>query len=263
MRETKFDFDWLVVGSGFGGSVSALRLAEKGYRVGVMERGRRLRDEDLAESAWQLRRFLWAPLLGLRGVMRMRVFRHVFFPSQSAVGGGSRVYGGVLYRARARFFTDPQWRGLADWARELQPHYEVAERMLGARTVPFTSANQRLALAMARHFGKEDGFVLSPTGVYFGEPGVTVADPYFGGQGPDRTGCTRCGACMVGCRTGAANTLTKNYLWFAEKLGVRIAAEREVVDVQPLGAADGSDGYRVTTQRSGSWLRKLTCQADS
>lgn len=256
MIETELDFDWLVIGSGFGGSVAALRLAEKGYRVGVLERGRRFRDEDLAESAWQLGRFFWLPKLGLKGVMRMRVFRHVFFPSQSAVGGGSTVYGGVLYRARAKFFSHSQWRDLADWSRELQPHYEVAERMLGVQKAPFTSTNQSLAREMARHLGKEDGFVMSPTGVYFGEPGVTVADPFFGGKGPARTGCTRCGACMVGCRTGAANRLTKNYLWFAEKLGVRIAAEREVVDVQPLGAADGSDGYRVTTQHPGAWLRR-------
>lgn len=252
----KLDFDWLVIGSGFGGSVSALRLAEKGYSVGVLERGRRFRDEELAESAWQLGRFVWAPILGLKGVMRMRVFRHVFFPSQSAVGGGSTVYGGVLYRARDKFFEDAQWRGLRDWARELRPHYEQAERMLGVGTVPFTSTNQRLALSMARHFGKEDGFVLSPTGVYFGDPGVTVKDPFFGGLGPDRTGCTRCGSCMVGCRTGAMNTLTKNYLWFAEKLGVQIRAEREVMDVRPLGAPDGSDGYQVTTQRPGAWWCK-------
>lgn len=252
----KLDFDWLVIGSGFGGSVSALRLAEKGYSVGVLERGRRFRDEDLAKSAWQLGRFLWAPILGLKGVMRMRVFRHVFFPSQSAVGGGSTVYGGVLYRARTKFFDDAQWRELGDWSRKLRPHYETAERMLGVQTVPFPSTNQRLALSMARHFGKEDGYIQSPTGVYFGEPGVTVKDPFFGGLGPDRTGCTRCGSCMVGCRTGAVNTLTKNYLWFAEKLGVHIRPEREVIDVQPIGAADGSEGYRVTTQRPGAWFNK-------
>jgi cholesterol oxidase len=258
MTDTTFDFDWLVIGSGFGGSVSALRLAEKGYRVGVIERGRRFRDEDLPQSAWQLRRFLWAPAFGLKGVMRMRVFRHVFFPSQSAVGGGSTVYGGVLYRAREKFFSDAQWRELGDWERLLQPHYAQAERMLGVRTVPFDSTNQRLAREMARHFGTEDGFILSPTGVFFGEPGVTVRDPYFGGEGPDRTGCTRCGACMVGCRVGATNTLGKNYLWFAEKRGVRIISEREVVDVQPLGAADGSDGYRVITERPGArfWRRE-------
>lgn len=254
----KHDFDWLVIGSGFGGSVSALRLSEKGYTVGVLERGRWFRDQDLADSAWQLGRFLWAPLLGLKGVMRMRVFRHVFFPSQSAVGGGSTVYGGVLFRARNKFFENAQWQSLGDWERELRPHYERAERMLGVSSVPFTSTNQRLALSMARHFGREDGFSLSPTGVYFGDPGVTVKDPFFGGQGPDRTGCTRCGSCMVGCRTGAMNTLTKNYLWFAEKLGVKIKAEREVVNVRPIGAADGSEGYQVTTQRPGAWFYKDT-----
>ena len=166
MGAANFDFDWLVIGSGFGGSVSALRLAEKGYRVGVLERGRRYRDDDLPRSAWQLGRFLWAPAVGLRGVMRMKVFRHVFFPSQSAVGGGSTVYGGVLYRARPEFFSHVQWRALADWRALLQPHYETAERMLGVTTVPFDSANQRLAREMARHFGGEDRFTRSPTGVF-------------------------------------------------------------------------------------------------
>ncbi|MBA5640091.1 GMC family oxidoreductase [Duganella sp. LX20W] len=256
MTTPPFDFDWLVIGSGFGGSVSALRLAEKGYRVGVFERGRRFRDQDLPESTWQLRKFLWAPAIGLHGVMRMKVFRHVFFPSQSGVGGGSRVYGGVLYRARPEFFVNPQWRRLGDWERELAGHYDTAERMLGATTIPFDSTNQQLAREMARHFGHPDGFARSPTAVFFGEPGKTVKDPYFGGEGPDRTGCTRCGACMVGCRVGAANSLVKNYLWFAEKRGVQILAEREVVDIRPLGAADGSDGYLVTTERPGAWFAR-------
>ncbi len=256
MSRIAYDFDWLVIGSGFGGSVSALRLAEKGYRVAVFERGRRYRSEDLPESTWQLHKFLWAPALGLRGVMNMKVFRHVFFPSQSAVGGGSTVYGGVLYRARPEFFVNPQWRRLEDWEAALRRHYDTAERMLGVQTVPFDSTNQQLARAMARHFGNPDGFTKSPTAVFFGEPGKTVKDPYFGGEGPDRTGCTRCGACMVGCRVGAANSLVKNYLWFAEKRGVRVLAEREVVDVVPLGAADGSDGYRVTTQRPGAWFKR-------
>ncbi|MBA5689111.1 GMC family oxidoreductase [Rugamonas apoptosis] len=251
-----FDFDWLVIGSGFGGSVSALRLAEKGYRVGVFERGQRRRDEDLPKSAWHLHKFLWAPAIGLRGVMRMKVFRHVFFPSQSGVGGGSSVYGGVLYRARPEFFVNPQWRALGDWAGLLRPHYEAAERMLGVRTVPFDSTNQQLARDMARHFGNPDGFHRSPTGVFFGAPGETVKDPYFGGEGPDRTGCTRCGSCMVGCRVGAVNSLQKNYLWFAEKRGTQIMAQRQVVDIQPLGAPDGSDGYRVTTERPGAWFAR-------
>ncbi|RJF90061.1 GMC family oxidoreductase [Oleomonas cavernae] len=251
-----FDFDWLVIGSGFGGSVSALRLAEKGHRVGVIERGRRYRDEDLPRSTWQFRKYFWAPALGLKGIMRMRLFRHVFTPNQIAVGGGSVVYGGVLLRAKPEFFADPQWRALGAWDQVLQPHYVTAERMLGVATVPFDSPGQQLARDMARHFGGENRFSRPPIGVFFGEPGRTVTDPYFGGNGPDRTGCTRCGACLVGCRVGAVNTLSKNYLWFAEKRGVAILAEREVIDVKPLGAPDGSDGYRVITQRPGAWFAR-------
>ena len=256
MASTHFDDDWLVIGSGFGGSVAALRLAQKGYRVGVLERGRRYRDEDLPASAWQFDKFVWAPGLGLKGIMRNTLFRHVFSSSQTGVGGGSLVYGGVLFRARPAFFTDAQWRDLGPWEPLLQPHYATAERMLGVRTVPFTSTSQQLTREMAAHFGAEDSYDLAPVGVFFGEPGKTVKDPYFGGEGPDRTGCTRCGSCLVGCRTGAANTLTKNYLWFAEKRGVQILAEREVIDVTPLGALDGSEGYCVTTQRSSARLKR-------
>lgn len=251
-----FDHDWIVIGSGFGGSVSALRLAEKGYRVGVFERGRRYRDEDFAGSAWQLGKFLWAPAAGLKGVMRMALFRHVLALSGAAVGGGSVLYGNTLYRAKPAFFDNAQWQALAAWARVLQPHYDTAERMLGVRTVPFDSARQQLAREMARHFGTGHTVTRTPCAVFFGEPGRTVPDPYFGGAGPERTGCTRCGACLVGCRVGAKNTLLKNYLWFAEKRGARVMAEREVVDVAPLGAADGSDGYRVTTQRPGAWFAR-------
>lgn len=245
------DYDWIVIGSGFGGSVSALRLAEKGYRVAVLERGRRYHDEDLPKSTWRLNKFLWMPKLGLKGIMRMKIFRHVFFPSQSAVGGGSMVYGGVLYRARPEFFNNKQWRQLGNWHKILEPHYTTAEKMLGVTTIQFDSTNQKLAREMAKHFQCEDGFRQSPTGVFFGEPGKTVKDPYFGGEGPDRTGCIRCGACMVGCRVGAVNSLTKNYLWFAEKKGVDIHAECEVIDVKPLGAENGADGYQITIRKSG------------
>jgi cholesterol oxidase len=242
-----YDYDWLIIGSGFGGSVAALRLSEKGFRVAVLERGRRYDPEDLPRSARQTGKYIWAPRLGKLGIMRMSLFRHVFFPSQSGVGGGSLVYGGVLYRAKREFFDGPQWRALGRWEEVLRPHYETAERMLGAAPVPFDSVHQQWIREMGRHFGTEDTVTRASTGVFFGEPGKTVPDPYFGGVGPDRTGCIRCGACMVGCRVGAVNSLTKNYLWFAERNGVRILPEHRVIDVTPLGDPDGSDGYRVTT----------------
>lgn len=256
MSSARFDYDWLVVGSGFGGSVSALRLAEKGHRVAVLEKGRRYADADLPESTSDRRSFLWAPALGWRGIMRLRLFKDLFTPTQMGVGGGSLVYGGVLLRARPAFFEDPQWRDLGSWADRLDRHYRTAERMLGVGLPPFESANQRLALELVAHLGNGATFTRAPAGVFFGEPGRTVTDPYFDGEGPDRTGCTRCGACMVGCRVGAVNSLTKNYLWFAERFGVEIMPERVVVDVAPIGAADESDGYRVTTRRPGPWPKR-------
>ncbi len=250
------DYDWIIVGSGFGGSVSALRLSEKGYRVAVLEAGRRYEDHEYAESTWQLRKWLWAPSLGLHGIFRLTPFKDIFIASGTAVGGGSAVYANTLYRAKPAFFENPQWKGLADWAAELAPHYETAERMLGVQTVPFASGAQDLLKATAAHFGVEHTFTRTPVGVFFGTAGEEVPDPYFGGEGPPRTGCTRCGSCMVGCRDGAKNTLLKNYLWFAEKKGATVLADHGVVDVRPLGAADGSDGYRVTTERPGAWLAK-------
>ena len=250
------DYDWIVVGSGFGGSVSALRLAEKGYRVAVVECGRRFRDEDFARSTWNLRRFLWAPALGLRGILRMTVFRDVFIASGAGVGGGSLVYANTLYRAKPAFFTHSQWPGGQDWAAALAPHYDTAERMLGATPVPHDSDGQKLLREMAGAMGVPETFVRTSCAVYFGEPGVTAPDPFFGGEGPPRTGCERCGACMVGCRVGAKNTLVKNYLWLAERRGVEVIPDCEVADIRPLGAADGSEGYRVETVRPGAWLAK-------
>ena len=255
MATNGFDYDWIVIGSGFGGSVSALRLSEKGYKVGVLECGRRFRDEEYAKTAWDLRNFLWAPALGLRGIFRMTPFKDVLIASGSAVGGGSTVYANTLYRAAPAFYANPQWAGLEDWAAVLKPHYDTATRMLGVQQVPFESDSQKLLKEVGKAFGVEDTFTRTPCGVFFGEPGKTVADPYFGGAGPERTGCTRCGACMVGCRVGAKNTLLKNYLWFAEKRGAEILPEHQVTDVRPLGAADGSEGYQVTTERPGAWLR--------
>jgi cholesterol oxidase len=251
-----YDYDWLVIGSGFGGSVSALRLAEKGYRVGVVECGRRFRDDDFAKTAWNLRRYFWSPRLGLRGIFRLTLFKDVFIVSGNGVGGGSLGYANTLYRARPAFFSDPQWDGLADWEGELRPHYDTAERMLGVTSYEGMTAADDLLREYAGEIGVADTFDHTRVGVFFGEPGERVPDPYFGGEGPPRSGCIRCGSCMVGCRYGAKNTLVKNYLWFAERLGAEVLPEREAIEIRPLDAADGSDGYAVSTVHPGAWLRR-------
>jgi len=256
MPAAEFDFDWIVIGSGFGGSVAALRLAEKGYRVAVLEAGRRLNDDDFARSGWNLRRFFWAPRLGLVGPSRISVFKDVFIASGTGVGGGSLVYANTLYRAKPAFFAHPQWAGLNDWAATLQPHYATAERMLGVQTVPWDSDGQQLLRQLGRHLGVEDSFTRTPCAVFFGEPAVTVADPYFGGDGPARTGCIRCGGCTMGCRVGAKNTLVKNYLWFAERSGAQVIPETEVLDIRPIDGHDGASGYEVHRQRATGWLAR-------
>ena len=256
MAPARHDYDWIVVGSGFGGAVSALRLAEKGYRVAVLESGSRFEDGDFATSTWQLRRYFWMPRLGMRGIFRLTVFKDVFIASGSGVGGGSLGFANTLYRARPAFFKDSQWAGLADWERELGPHYETAERMLGVVGYEGMGPADRMLREYGEEIGVGDTFAPTRVGVLFGQPGERVEDPYFGGEGPERTGCLLCGNCMVGCRYGAKNTLPKNYLWFAERLGAEIFPERQVTDVRPLGAPDGSGGYRVTSERSGSWVRK-------
>jgi cholesterol oxidase len=252
----RYDYDWLVIGSGFGGSVSALRLAEKGYRVGVLECGKRFRDRDFARSAWNLRRYVWMPRLGMRGIFRMTLFKDVFIVSGSGVGGGSLGYANTLYRARPDFFVDPQWEGLAEWDEELRPHYETAERMLGVTEYEGMTPADELLKEYGEEIGVGDTFKPTRVGVFFGEPGAEVQDPYFDGDGPPRSGCVRCGSCMVGCRYGAKNTLVKNYLWFAERCGVQVLPERQATEIRPLGAADGSDGYEVDTAHPGAWARR-------
>jgi cholesterol oxidase len=251
------DFDWLVIGSGFGGSVSALRLAEKGYRVGVLESGRRFADDELPRSTWDLRRYFYLPRLGMRGIFRLSIFKDVTIVSGAGVGGGSLGYANTLYRAPARFYEDAQWAGLAeDWGAELAPHYDEAERMLGVTEVLADDPADQLLREFGREIGADRTYAKTRVGVYFGTPGETVEDPFFGGEGPARTGCIGCGRCMVGCPYGAKNTLVKNYLWFAERLGARVMPERTVVDIRPLGDVTGADGYEVVTERSGAWVRK-------
>ncbi|MEV4480742.1 GMC family oxidoreductase [Micromonospora coxensis] len=253
-------YDVVVIGSGFGGSVTALRLAEKGYRVGVLESGRRFADDEFPETSWRLRRFLWAPRLGCFGLQRITLLRSadrktgggVLVLSGAGVGGGSLVYANTLYEPLAAFYDDPQWRGITDWRDELARHYDQAKRMLGVTTYPVSTGADRAMRAVAERMGVGHTFHATPVGVHIGRPGERVADPYFGGVGPERTGCNHCGSCMTGCRHGAKNTLVKNYLWLAERLGVQVHPLTTVTAVRP---APGG-GYEVHTERTGAWLRK-------
>ena len=249
----EFDEDVVVIGSGFGGSVAALRLAEKGYRVRVYEAGRRFEDEDFAKTSWNLRRYLWAPMLGCFGVQRIHRLPHVMILAGAGVGGGSLNYANTLYQPGAAFFEDAQWRGIAEWESELAPHYVTAKRMLGVvERYPHTGPVERIMAGAADDLGVGSTFRHAPVGVWFGKPGERAPDPFFGGEGPERTGCTLCGNCMVGCRVGAKNTLMKNYLALAERRGVAIEPMRTVSEVRAL--PDG--GFAVTTQRSGAWFRQ-------
>ncbi|MEU1386466.1 MULTISPECIES: GMC family oxidoreductase [unclassified Nonomuraea] len=252
-------FDVLVIGSGFGGSVSALRLSEKGYKVGVLEAGRRFDESTLPATSWKLRDFLWAPWLGMKGIQRVHVLRGergtgVMVLAGAGVGGGSLVYANTLYEPLDPFFRDPQWAGITDWKSELAPHYDQARRMLGAVTNPTFTRADDVMRRVAEKMGVGDTFHLAPVGVYFGEDGV---DPYFGGAGPRRRGCIECGQCMTGCRHGAKNTLVKNYLHLAERAGARVYAECTVTSVRPLP----SGGYRVVARRTGSALRRRSFTA--
>ena len=248
---SQFDYDWVVVGSGFGGSVSALRLAEKGYKVAVLECGKRFADKDFPKTTWDVRRYFWAPRIGLRGIFRLSTFKDVSVVSGSGVGGGSLGYANTLYVPPAKFFKDPQWGDLADWESELAPHYTEAQRMLGVNQVQIDDPADELLREYGEAIGVGDSYQKTPVGIYFGEPGKTVPDPFFGGEGPDRTGCSFCGRCMVGCPHGAKNTLVKNYLYLAEQRGVEVTPDRTVTEIRPLGAADGSDGYTIASERSG------------
>ncbi|MFG3346780.1 GMC oxidoreductase [Streptomyces sp. NPDC048018] len=254
--DAAYDYDVLVVGSGFGGSVTALRLTEKGYRVGVLEAGRRYTRATLPKNSWDLKNFLWAPALGLYGIQRIHLLGNVMVLAGAGVGGGSLNYANTLYEPLAPFFDDPQWKDITDWRAELAPYYDQAKRMLGVRLNPTMTPSDVHLKATAQAMGIGDTFHMAPVGVFFGDgedadgaeaakarPGGEVADPYFGGAGPSRRACTECGECMTGCRHGAKNTLNENYLYLAEKAGAVVHPMTSVVAV----TEDSRGGYAVRT----------------
>ncbi len=245
-----FDYDYIVIGSGFGGSVSALRLAEKGYRVLVLEKGKWLKEDDFPKTNWNIKRWLWMPVFRFHGLFSLSFFRHVTILGGVGVGGGSLVYANTIPVPDSPFFKAETWSHLADWETELKDFYTLAQKMRGAAPCPRMENGDTALKQLAAKMGKEDLFQQTTVGVYFGEPEVTVPDPYFDGKGPDRTGCVFCGGCMLGCRYNAKNTLDKNYLHLAQNIGAVIQAESEAVGVAPVKAADGADGYRVKWQSS-------------
>ena len=268
-RDNQFDFDFIVIGSGFGGSVSAHRLVEKGYRVAVMEMGRRWTPENLPRTSWSIHRWFWRPNFGLRGFFNMRFFKHVTIFHGCAVGGGSITFAGTLLAPPDKVWGAGTWAGLADWKAEMPQHYNAATRMLGVTQNTILGPADHLLKKAAETTGVGHTFYCTRVGIFQppeGEPGSqTFPDPFFGGEGPPRTTCIGCGGCMMGCRYGAKNTLDLGYLYLAEKHGARLFPETKVVNVQPLrGVSDGSAGYEVATVKSTAWIRRqsrrFTCR---
>jgi cholesterol oxidase len=243
---TEDHYDWIIVGSGFGGSTSAHRLTQKGYSVLVIEKGRRWKPEDFPETNWNLKNWLWQPQVGFRGIFQMSFLEHMTVYSGVGVGGGSLVYANTLPTPTNKFFEADSWGHLADWKEELTPHYKTAKKMLGATENPVETTGDRILQELAQEEGREDHYFPSEVAVYFGQAGKEVPDPYFNGEGPNRVGCTFCGACMTGCRVGAKNTLDRNYLYLAEKHGAEVLAETEVTHISP----NEGGGYRVKTTSS-------------
>lgn len=256
-RQTEETYDFVVVGSGFGGSVSAMRLTEKGYRVLVLERGKRFRDGDFPSTNWIVWKYLWLPALRLFGILQISPFQDVIVLHGSGVGGGSLGFANVLMKPDDRLFAAPAWKHLADWKKVLEPHYETAKCMLGVDTNPKLWEADQVLAKIAAELGMEDTFRPTDGGIFYGEPGVEVPDPYFDGEGPPRRGCIHCGACMIGCPHNAKNTLVKNYLYLAEKWGAQVWAESEARDVRPL-PQEQPDGarYEVVYRSSTAWFNK-------
>ncbi len=246
------DYDVIVVGSGFGGSVTALRLSEKGYRVGVLEKGARWRLQDYPPNNWHVRKSLWHPHFGLIGPFQLTMLKNVLIQSAVGVGGGSLIYGNVLYEPLEQFYNDPQWASITDWKAELAPYYDQAKRMLGVATNPRLTPADEILKSVAGDLGVGHTFHPTQVGVFFGEPGQTVPDPYFGGVGPDRAGCIFCAQCLTGCPHNAKNTTERNYLYLAEKAGAQIHPMTTVVDVRESPGG----GYEVDTVRCGRWVRR-------
>ncbi|CAB4830999.1 unannotated protein [freshwater metagenome] len=241
------EFDVVVIGSGFGGSVAALRLREKGYTVAVLEAGRRFEDRDFPKTSWRLRKFLFAPALGLYGIQRIHALPDVLILCGAGVGGGSLVYANTLYQPGDKYFDDPQWKSITDWKSELTPFYELARRMLGVEINPYFSPSDQAMKDVAEQLGVGHTFTLAPLGIHFGKgEGIESPDPYFGGVGPARTGCTNCGSCMTGCRHNAKNTLPKNYLGLAEKAGAEVFPLTTATKLEQRG--DGS--WKITTKKT-------------
>ena len=255
------DFDYIVIGSGFGGSVSACRLTEKGYSVGVMEMGRRWKAEDFPKSNWDSGRYIWRPGMRMFGFYNIRLFRHMVVMCGNAVGGGSITYANALLVPSLKVWDQGSWAGLKDWKQVMPQHYATAERMLGVTDNKLLGEADLRLKKMADLYGVGDTYYPGRVGTFFAPPGEaggkTYPDPYFGGEGPDRSTCVGCGGCMVGCKYNAKNTLDKNYLYFAEKRGAQVFAETKVIDVRPLnGKPDGSDGYEVQIESSTTLFNK-------
>jgi cholesterol oxidase len=250
--DAKFDADFVIVGSGFGGAVSALRLTEKGYRVLVLEAGRRWQTGEFPKTNWLLHKFLWLPRLGFYGIQRITLLKNVLVLSGAGVGGGSLVYANTLLEPPDSFFREARWAGLEDWKVALAPHYATAKRMLGATQSRFLGEGDQTLREVANELGAGASFHQPEVAVYFGEPNRRVPDPFFGGEGPERVGCNYCGGCMVGCNVGAKNTLDKNYLYLAEKRGARVLPLTTVTGIAP----HPEGGYEVTTRRTGLFGKK-------